>query len=130
MVYTSGQGTECLMWQDGPHQSVSLSNAEYMDNYRYQKVLCQLNDINYIDFQNLLLIESNKLDSPISVLYYQYYDDISLLNNVFEEFNASIQCVVSEDAMIRESINFGHAQKPSLYDFPDDVDVIKFILDD
>ena len=110
-------------------QSVFSSNSGYMDNYRYQKVLCQLNGISYIDFKNLLLIESNEIDSPIAVLYYQYYDDISLLNNVFEKFNASIQCIVSEDKMIRDSINFGYTQQPTLYDFPDGVDVMQFIID-
>ena len=110
-------------------QSVFLSDSGYMDNYRYQKVLCQLNGISYIDFQNLLLIESNEIDSPIAVLYYQYYDDISLLNNVFEKFSTSIQCIVSEDKMIRNSINFGYTQQPTLYDFPDGVDVMQFILE-
>ncbi len=106
-----------------------LSHSEYMDNYRYQKVLCHLNDINYIDFENILLIESSKISSPISVLYYQYYDDMSLLRNVFNKLDKSIQCIVSGDAMIVNSIHFGDTQKPTLYDFPDGVDVIKFILE-
>ena len=110
------------------HQGV-LSHSEYMDNYRYQKVLCQLNNISYIDFGNVLLIESNKISSPISVLYYQYYDDISLLRNVFNKLDKSIQCIVSGDARIANSIQFGDAQKPTLYDFPDGLDVIKFILE-
>ena len=106
-----------------------LSHSEYMDNYRYQKVFFQLNNISYIDFQNILLIESNKISSPISVLYYQYYDDISLLRNVFNKLGKSIQCVVSEDTMLVNSIHFGDAQKPTLYDFPDGIDVIKFVLE-
>ena len=110
------------------HQGV-LSHSEYMDNYRYQKVLCQLNNIRCIDFENILLIESNKINSPISVLYYQYYDDISLLSNVFNKLDKSIQCLVSGDAVIVNSIHFGDAQKPTLYDFPDGVDVMKFILE-
>ena len=106
-----------------------LSHPDYMDNYRYQKVLCQLNHIHYIDFQNTLLIESNKIDSPISVLYYQYYDDITLLRDLFDKLDNSIQCIVSADIMMRKSIHFGHTQQPTLYDFPDGLDVIKFILD-
>ena len=84
--------------------------------------------IDFIDFNNLLLIESDKLNSPITVLYYQYYDDIELLNQEFKKNDNNIQCVVSEDIRINKSIKFGHSQKPNLYDFPDGIDVMEFIL--
>ena len=68
------------------------------------------------------------MHSPISVLYYQYYDDLDILNEFLVNQSDQIQCVVSNDSGVNNAIHFGQAQKPTLFDFPDGVDVIKFLL--
>ena len=103
-------------------------NANYMDNYNYQKSLFILNNIEFIDFDNLLLIESSDMHSPISVLYYQYYDDLDVLNEFLVNQSDQIQCIVSNDSGVNNAIHFGQAQKPTLFDFPDGVDVVKFLI--
>ncbi len=104
------------------------SNSNYMDNYNYQKSLVTLNNTEFIDFDNLLLLESSDMHSPISVLYYQYYDDMDTLNKFLLSQSNQIQCVVAKDSAVSNSVYFGQAQKPTLLDFPDGVDVIKFLL--
>lgn len=105
-----------------------MDNKNYNDNYNYQKSLCQIHDVSFISFNNLLLIESNQQDSPISVVYYEKYDDVNLLNQELNNNQDNIQCIVSEDSRVHNSINFGHSQKPTLYNFADGIDVRKFII--
>ncbi|MAQ31871.1 MAG: acyl-CoA reductase [Flavobacteriales bacterium] len=104
------------------------SNANYMDNYNYQKSLFTLNNTEFIDFDNLLLFESNDLHSPISVLYYQYYDDMDALNKFLLNQSHQIQCIVANDSCVNSAMCFGQAQQPTLFDFPDGVDVMKFLF--
>tara|TARA_B100001250_G_scaffold156275_1_gene134354 strand:- start:1997 stop:3046 length:1050 start_codon:yes stop_codon:yes gene_type:complete len=101
--------------------------SQYMDNYKYQKTLHVMNNIDYIDFDNLLLVHSNALDSPISVLYYEYYDSLEALDSLLVDYSDQIQCIVSKDSVIKNTIPFGLCQKPTLYDCPDRLDVMKFI---
>jgi len=103
------------------------STIQYMDNYKYQKTLHIMNDIDYVDFDNLLLVQSNEFDSPISVLYYEYYNSLEDLNSLLSDYSDQIQCVVSQDNTIKNTIPFGLCQKPTLYDYPDRVDIMKFI---
>ena len=101
--------------------------SQYMDNYKYQKTLHVMNNIDYIDFDNLLLVQSNELDSPIAVLYYEYYDSLEALDSLLADYSDQIQCIVSKDSVIKNTIPFGLCQKPTLYDYPDRLDVMKFI---
>mgnify|MGYP001342399222 CR=1 FL=1 len=101
--------------------------VDYLDNYQYQKNLNIINDFDYIDLNNLLLVQSDQIDSPISVLYYQYYDDIESLIILLEKCRNQIQCIVSNNHVFRDSIPFGLSQNPTLYDYPDGVDVMDFL---
>jgi len=109
------------------HDCEFMPNLDYLDNYNYQKSLCQMRDIDFLDFTTLLLVESSEIGAPISVLYYEYYDKIKDVNILLEKYGNKTQCIVSEDTRIQSSIFFGHAQKPTLCDFPDDIDVMNFI---
>jgi len=104
------------------------SHSDYIDNYRYQKTLYKMNKVHFIDFHNLLLVESNEIESPVSVLYYQYYDHVNDVLSLLTKDSHHIQCVVSKDSAIQDSISFGSAQQPTLYNFPDGVDVMQFIV--
>jgi len=104
------------------------SHSDYIDNYRYQKTLYKMNKVDFIDFHNLLLVESNEIESPVSVLYYQYYDHVNDVLSLLNKNSHHIQCVVSKDSAIQDSISFGSAQQPTLYNFPDGMDVMQFIV--
>ena len=103
-------------------------HSHYMDNYQYQKTLYKINNVDFIDFHNLLLVESDQIESPISVLYYQYYNHVDDLPSLLTKYSDHIQCVVSKDSSIKDSISFGSAQQPTLYNFPDGLDVMQFIV--
>ena len=104
-----------------------FSHDYYMDNYRYQKVFCRMNNIDFNDFDYLLFVESNAIASPISVVYFDYYDNINTVVKSLLFDSDKIQCVTSLDDDVIDKIPFGNTQSPSLYDFPDGIDVVKFL---
>jgi len=100
-----------------------LKHNFYFDNYIYYKAFLKLKKENFLDFGSMLLLESNELFSPISLLYYEYYDD-------FHDFPldlSKIQCVVSRNNQLNH-VFFGESQNPELFDYADGIDTIDFLL--
>ena len=62
-----------------------LDNRKYYNNYLYQKALYQVQQTTYIDTGYILLNQHEALGSPLSVLYYQYYDGQDQLKNVLSQ---------------------------------------------
>lgn len=95
---------------------------KYKHNYDYMLAIMLLNKQYYMSNQSILLTENAALFSPISQLNYEYYKpgekpEAALLNN------EDVQCIVG-----KQHIPFGKAQQPSLTDYADGVDVMKFLL--
>jgi len=102
----------------------NLDCQNYYDNYNYNKAILTLNKKPFKDFENLLLVESDKLYPPVSVVFYEYYDEIENLS-----FNINdIQCILSNVYVKSKTISFGKAQNPQLFDYADNVDTISFLL--
>ena len=73
----------------------------------------------------LMLKEDPSYASPIATLFYEYYDDISVLEEQLKKDANQIQCVVSNS--IENSVNFGATQCPTLTDYADGVDTMAFL---
>lgn len=99
----------------------------YSDNYLFQKTICHLSKKKYYDLGHSILIKSNSFFPPVSVIYFDTYNDISEVENFIENNDSRIQCVVSNLKISKRTIFFGQSQLPSLFDFPDGIDVLKFI---
>jgi hypothetical protein len=65
-----------------------------------------------------------KSSLPISSVFYEFYDDISVLETRLETEADQIQCVVSNKLM--NSVDFGQTQHPELWNYADNVDTISF----
>jgi len=110
-----------VSFKDYPY---NLKSKNYHDNYIYNKAILTLNQISFKDFKNLLLVESDKLHPPVSVLFYEYYEKIEDLS-----FSAhDLQCIVSNVYTKSKTISFGKTQNPQLFDYADNVDTISFLL--
>lgn len=95
---------------------------KYKHNYDYMLAVMLLNKQYYMSNPSILLTESKELFSPISLLNFEYYKagtkpEAALTNN------EDVQCIVG-----KQHIPFGKAQQPSLTDYADGVDVMKFLL--
>jgi hypothetical protein len=95
---------------------------KYKHNYDYILAVLILNKQYYMTNQSILLTESKELFSPISQLNYEYYKPGEKPEQALTN-NEDVQCVVG-----KHHIPFGQAQQPSLTDYADGVDVMKFLL--
>ncbi|MBS1743777.1 MAG: acyl-CoA reductase [Bacteroidetes bacterium] len=102
---------------------VSLKDEhKYVNNFDFQLSLLLLNNAKYMTNGTTLLVESNNLFSPISVVHFEYYDDPKKLQENFA-VNTDIQCVVG-----KHFVPFGQAQEPGLFSYADKVDTMQFLL--
>ena len=113
-----------------PFQSFQtlLDHNKYVNNYDYQKTIRIISSKPFHDLAFLLMEESEDLVSPIAVMYYQYYSDIKELGQLLRNHADKIQCVVSAQAWLQGSIPFGRAQHPTLQNYADNIDTLKFLL--
>lgn len=75
----------------------------------------------------LTLKEDSSYASPISSVFYEYYDKLDEVEKKLESDGDKIQCIVSNN-LIKNSITFGQTQRPQLWDYADNVDTISFSL--
>ncbi|MEO5682513.1 MAG: acyl-CoA reductase [Chitinophagaceae bacterium] len=96
---------------------------KYKNNYDYQLAILLLNNKYYMTNGAILLVENEALFSAISQLHYEFYTGtpdgiLTTLQN-----NPDVQCVVGKGL-----VDFGQAQNPSLTDFADGLDTMRFLL--
>lgn len=109
-------------WQS--YQNI-IHHHKYCNNYDYQKSILLVNQVSFLDNGFILLQESEKLVSPISVLYYEYYTSQADLESKLNSNHEKIQCVVGKDKPA--TIPFGSAQYPEVWDYADQIDTLKFL---
>jgi len=100
-----------------------INNNKYANNYDFHKAVFLVNRDKFVDTGYLLLKEENAISSPVSVLYYEYYDSKTELKINIEKHKNNIQCIVSKN-----DIPFGKSQNPHLWDYSDEIDTIDFLL--
>jgi hypothetical protein len=106
-----------------------INNNKYSNNYDYNRtVYLMKNDPSLLDNNFLLLKKDSSYTSPIGVLFYENYETIEDLNQKIEDEKEQIQCVVSNSLEIKNSVAFGKSQCPTLFDYADGVDTMKFLL--
>lgn len=103
--------------------SYITSNTKYANNYDFNKAVYIVNKETFYDTGYLLIKEDSRLSSPVSVLYYEYYESQDAVKQQTELLKEKIQCVVG-----RHNIPFGKAQSPELWDYADGIDTIEFLL--
>jgi len=105
-----------------------LEHHKYFNNYEYNKSKYLINKVPHFDNGHLLLVQSQELVSPISVIYFEIYESADSLKIDLNSLSNKIQCMVSKDAWFEGSIPFGTAQSPEVHDYADNVDTLKFLL--
>lgn len=106
-----------------PFSLVEQHNA-YMNNLDYQRTIYLMNQVKMVDINFINIVENPALCSPIACLHYQVYENAHEISNFIESEKEKIQCIVGKNY-----IDFGCSQKPSLSDFADNIDTIKFIVE-
>ncbi|EKT4519788.1 acyl-CoA reductase [Flavobacterium psychrophilum] len=109
-----------------PYQDV-IKYEKYANNYDYNKAVFLMSNFNLLDNEFLIIKEDSSYASPISSVFYEFYDDINDIKNRLETDKDKIQCIVSNN-LVENSIAFGVTQKPNLWDYADNVDTIHFLI--
>jgi hypothetical protein len=102
-----------------------IHHHKYANNYDYQKSILLVNRLPFLDTGYLLLLESEKLVSPISMIYYQHYPDEITLQQWLKEAEPKLQCIVGRDNP--SYIPFGMTQQPSPDMYADNADTLAFL---
>ncbi|OIQ16908.1 MAG: acyl-CoA reductase [Flavobacterium sp. MedPE-SWcel] len=100
---------------------------KYANNYDYNKAVFLMSKFELLDNEFMTIKEDTSYSSPISSVFYEYYDTIDALKEKLNTEAEQIQCVVSNN-ITDSSIAFGQTQQPELWDYADNVDTISFLL--
>lgn len=103
-----------------------INNHKYMNNYDYNKAVYLMSEVKLLDNEFMLLKEDEGFSSPISVVMYERYKDLSEVQTKLKSQAEHIQAVVADCGMENE-VPFGVAQTPALWDYADGVDTLAFI---
>jgi len=109
-----------------PQQDI-INNHKYANNYDYNKAVYLMSEFNILENGFLMIKEDESYGSPISTVFYEYYDSLDSLNKKLAADEDKIQCIVAE-GLFKNEIKFGNTQHPSLTDYADNIDTVEFLL--
>ena len=96
---------------------------KYKNNYDYYLALHILNGKFYMTNGSIVLVENPSIFSPISQLNYEFYPHKKAAEETLRSIS-DLQCAVGH-----RYIPFGEAQIPSLSDYADGIDTMKFLTE-
>jgi len=99
-------------------------NHKYGNNYDYHRAIYMLNMQPFLENGFVLFRENRGLHTPVSVVHYERYSDLSEIKNQLKNHQEEIQCVVGQG---NGHIPFGQTQAPQLWDYADGVDTLMFL---
>jgi hypothetical protein len=98
-----------------------LDHHKYRNNYDYQLAVLLLNNKYFMAAGPLLITQNALLNSPISVLNFEYYEHEDDVLSVLKA-DEGLQCIIGQN-----QTPFGLAQRPSLADYADGADTLQFL---
>ena len=106
-----------------------ILHPKYKNNFDYNFALYILNRVPHLANGCILLKEDPSFQSRIASLHYEFYTDLSALEDILAVHREEIQCIVAQPNLLPHSttIPFGQTQSPGLFDYPDGVDVMEFL---
>ena len=105
-----------------------INHHKYKNNYDYYKTIFIMNNQAFIDAEFFLMQENTSMHNPISILNYEFYVEEKTIQSFITSQAEHLQCIVGNNFKIDGIQNFGTTQNPNLWDYADDVDTMKFLL--
>lgn len=110
-----------------PFSSI-LDHNKYKNNYDYYKTIFIMDKRIIIDGGFFLLVEESSMYSPVSVINFERYADLTSVQAFLHENSESIQCIVGSASIDHAAVSFGNAQHPELWNYADNTDTMNFLL--
>ena len=102
-----------------------IQYEKYANNYDYNKAVFLMSNFQLLDNEFLTIKEDVSYSSPISSVFYEFYENLEEIKSRLHTDAEQIQCIVSKD-LIPNSVAFGQTQQPKLWDYADNVDTLTF----
>jgi len=109
-----------------PYNDV-IHYEKYANNYDYNKAVFLMSNFKLRDNGFLTLKEDASYASPISSVFYEFYENPETVKSKLLQDADQIQCVVSNH-LTSDSIGFGQTQRPQLWDYADNIDTMAFLM--
>ncbi|MFR9603409.1 MAG: acyl-CoA reductase [Rikenellaceae bacterium] len=103
------------------------THPKYRSNYLQQRALLTMQGVKFYDNGSSLFVNSSEISSALSIISVCEYEDIGEPREWIESHDSQIQCIVSSIIDHPWSVDFGQAQHPTLFDYADDIDTMKFL---
>ncbi len=107
------------------------NNNKYANNYDYNQAIYLMNQTPFLQNAFVLLKEDKGFQSPLSVVYYEYYTSTEELNQQLATAQHQIQCLVCNTSLAsqiqQDTYRLGEAQTPELNDYADRIDTLQFL---
>lgn len=104
-----------------------INYEKYANNYDYNKAVFLMSLFKLRDNGFLTLKEDESYASPISSVFYEFYDNLDTILERLNKDSEKLQCVVS-NLKLKNHVYFGETQKPKLSDYADNVDTMAFLI--
>ncbi len=99
-----------------------VHHKKYGNNYDYNRAILLLNQEDFLDKNFVILKETEKLFSPISMIHYSRYKSKSEIDDFVNNHENNIQVIIG-----KKYIPFGQGQLPKLGDYADGIDTMKWL---
>jgi hypothetical protein len=105
-----------------------IDNKKYNNNYEYNRAIYLLDLVPFLDNNFLMIRESKELHAPTSVLFYETYGNQTQLVENISSLKNNLQCIMCTFELEGiKIVEFGQSQKPTVFDFADDVNTLDFL---
>jgi hypothetical protein len=101
---------------------------KYRNNYDYQRSIHLLTRIPHLDNGLLIVKQDPAPGSPVATLHYETHRSPGDLKQKITPGDDAIQCVISGNPLHVPVVGFGLSQKPELWDYADNMDTLKFLI--
>lgn len=110
-----------------PALQVPRMNPKYRNNYRQVRALLEMEHVPFTDLGEAVAVADTDFPRALSRISCAYYDELPEVETWLATHDGELQCVVSECVDHPRRVGFGKAQSPALTDYPDAVDVLRFL---
>lgn len=104
-----------------------IRHHKYANSYEYHRALYIMNQAAHYDTGYLIVAPDEAIGSPVGVLYYQEFGNLTDVKGYIDRNREGIQCVVANVPLNFPTVPFGQTQHPAIDDYADGVDTIKFL---
>ncbi|HTA83509.1 MAG TPA: acyl-CoA reductase [Bacteroidia bacterium] len=113
-----------------------VNHNKYANNYNYNRTIFLMDGVVFTDNGFIMVTKKESISSPIAVLHFEEYSDLSQLSETLVKEKENIQCIAVKESLGKRLrtldipiVGLGQTQSPKLWDYADGVDVIKFLME-